>query len=84
MGGIADTLLPDRFGHCPLPHRGSRKNPGEPEQVLCSLADYVTLLADNNPNRLDAAAARVSAESVAVIPRCAECDARWLPAEEER
>ncbi len=26
----------------------------------------------------------MSAESVAVIPRCAECDARWLPADEER
>jgi hypothetical protein len=26
----------------------------------------------------------VSAESVALIPRCAECDAGWLPADEER
>jgi hypothetical protein len=26
----------------------------------------------------------VSAESVALIPKCAECDAAWLPADEER
>lgn len=26
----------------------------------------------------------MSAESVAIVPRCAECDARWLPADEER
>ena len=26
----------------------------------------------------------VSAESVALIPRCAECKAAWLPADEER
>jgi len=26
----------------------------------------------------------VSAESVALIPECAECEARWLPADEER
>lgn len=26
----------------------------------------------------------VSAENVALIPECAECDARWLPADEER
>jgi hypothetical protein len=25
---------------------------------------------------------RVSAERVALIPECAECDARWLPADE--
>jgi hypothetical protein len=25
----------------------------------------------------------VSAEQVAVIPRCAECEAHWLPADEE-
>jgi hypothetical protein len=25
----------------------------------------------------------VSAESVALIPRCAECDVGWLPADEE-
>jgi hypothetical protein len=24
------------------------------------------------------------AESAALIPRCAECEARWLPADEER
>jgi hypothetical protein len=27
---------------------------------------------------------RVSAEQVAPIPRCAECEAHWLPAVEER
>jgi hypothetical protein len=27
---------------------------------------------------------RVSTEGVAVIPECAECDERWLPANEER
>jgi hypothetical protein len=27
---------------------------------------------------------RVSAEQVALIPECAECDARWLPADEAR
>jgi hypothetical protein len=27
---------------------------------------------------------RVRAERVAQIPSCAECDARWLPADEER
>jgi hypothetical protein len=26
----------------------------------------------------------VRAESVALIPRCAECGARWLPADENR
>jgi hypothetical protein len=26
----------------------------------------------------------VNAESVAVIPSCAECEARWLPADDER
>jgi hypothetical protein len=26
----------------------------------------------------------VSSESVALIPRCAECEAVWLPADEER
>jgi hypothetical protein len=26
----------------------------------------------------------VSAEQVAPIPRCAECEARWLPADEQR
>jgi hypothetical protein len=26
----------------------------------------------------------VGAETVAVIPSCAECGARWLPADEER
>jgi hypothetical protein len=26
----------------------------------------------------------VSAEQVALVPRCAECEARWLPADEER
>ena len=26
----------------------------------------------------------MSAEQVALIPRCAECDALWLPADEER
>jgi hypothetical protein len=26
----------------------------------------------------------VRAESVALIPTCVECDARWLPADEER
>jgi hypothetical protein len=26
----------------------------------------------------------VSAELVALIPRCAECEAHWLPAEDER
>jgi hypothetical protein len=26
----------------------------------------------------------VDAEQVALIPRCAECEARWLPANEER
>jgi len=26
----------------------------------------------------------VSAEGIALIPECAECDARWLPADEER
>jgi hypothetical protein len=26
----------------------------------------------------------VSAEQVALIPRCAECDALWLPADEKR
>jgi hypothetical protein len=26
----------------------------------------------------------VSAEGVALIPRCAECEARWLTADEER
>jgi hypothetical protein len=26
----------------------------------------------------------VSSESVALIPECAECDARWLLADEER
>jgi hypothetical protein len=26
----------------------------------------------------------VSAESVTLIPQCAECDARWLPADDER
>jgi hypothetical protein len=26
----------------------------------------------------------VSAEQVALIAHCAECDARWLPADEER
>ena len=26
----------------------------------------------------------MSAESVALIPECAECDARWLPADEKR
>jgi hypothetical protein len=26
----------------------------------------------------------VSAEGVAPIPRCAECEAAWLPADEER
>jgi hypothetical protein len=26
----------------------------------------------------------VSAESVALIPRCAECEAYWLPADEHR
>ena len=26
----------------------------------------------------------MSAESVALIPRCAECEAAWLPADEER
>jgi len=26
----------------------------------------------------------VNAESVAVIPSCAECDARWLPADKDR
>ena len=26
----------------------------------------------------------VSAESVALIPKCAECEAAWLPADEER
>jgi hypothetical protein len=26
----------------------------------------------------------VSAEQVALIPRCAECDALWLPADENR
>jgi hypothetical protein len=26
----------------------------------------------------------VPIESVAIIPRCTECDARWLPADEER
>jgi hypothetical protein len=25
----------------------------------------------------------VSAEQVALIPECAECDARWLPADED-
>jgi hypothetical protein len=25
----------------------------------------------------------MSSESVALIPECAECDARWLPADEE-
>jgi hypothetical protein len=27
---------------------------------------------------------RVSTESVALIPECAECDQRWLPADAER
>jgi hypothetical protein len=27
---------------------------------------------------------RVSAKSVALIPRCVECEAAWLPADEER
>jgi hypothetical protein len=26
----------------------------------------------------------MSAESVVLIPECAECDARWLPADEHR
>jgi hypothetical protein len=26
----------------------------------------------------------MSAESVVLIPECAECDARWLPADEDR
>lgn len=26
----------------------------------------------------------MSAEQVALIPRCAECEAHWLPADEER
>jgi hypothetical protein len=26
----------------------------------------------------------VSAEQVALIPRCAECEAHWLPADRER
>ena len=26
----------------------------------------------------------MSAESVALIPRCAECEAGWLPADEDR
>lgn len=26
----------------------------------------------------------MSAESVALIPECAECEARWVPADEER
>lgn len=26
----------------------------------------------------------MSAQIVALIPRCAECEARWLPADEER
>ena len=27
---------------------------------------------------------RVNAKSVALIPRCVECEAAWLPADEER
>jgi hypothetical protein len=27
---------------------------------------------------------RMSTERLAVIPECAECEARWLPADEER
>ncbi len=26
----------------------------------------------------------MDAQQVALIPRCAECDARWLPADDER
>jgi predicted RNA-binding Zn-ribbon protein involved in translation (DUF1610 family) len=26
----------------------------------------------------------MNAESIALIPRCTECEARWLPADEER
>jgi hypothetical protein len=36
------------------------------------------------PRRRGLRLAGMDAQQVALIPRCAECDARWLPADDER
>jgi hypothetical protein len=51
--------------------------PGELRRSLCRLSS-------RSAERTALGSPAMSAEQVALIPQCAECEARWLPADEER
>jgi hypothetical protein len=53
--------------------------------MLSSTGSVVTARRTHEPLRLEPLKLlRMSVERVALIPRCAECEAAWLPADEER
>jgi hypothetical protein len=56
----------------------------EPEPFTWLTATLTEERGQEGPLGLPADSSRMSAEQVALIPRCAECLEVWLPADEER